>query len=375
MNIRFSRVCRFGFWLLLTLFSFSAIAASVEQETLVRLDRLRAIRADADRATIDGYNRQMDEAWKYFSANKNAALPVLRNELTAELRKDKPSHLLLLDIGYFLRQQEGAADKALAKQAFVALDFSAPIVRMNQQQLFEFGHTLATEQDPQLLTLFDKAFLRDKVTAYIPQHALRLDETLVCVFLYGLYGPAGERHLQPCTSDPQVGKKTLEILAWIGSPESVPAVTEAMNGQRDFDLFARATAFMMKVGGPEGRTAMLRVAPQRLDDRSQSYYLKVRPEIEKVSFDQIKGKFNGMPGPATLADAELKKRLTAMYANYGRDDKTNPAAVINSGLPKEFLINELVRIRTRMFYRVSNEGLSDVEMTNALINALRFRGR
>jgi hypothetical protein len=64
-----------------------------------------------------------------------------------------------------------------------------------------------------------------------------------------------------------------------------------------------------------------------------------------------------------------------MYENYGKDDKTSPEAIFNSGLPNDFLVSELTRIRGRMFYRVSDEALSDVVLTNAILNALRYRGK
>jgi hypothetical protein len=64
-----------------------------------------------------------------------------------------------------------------------------------------------------------------------------------------------------------------------------------------------------------------------------------------------------------------------MYESYGKDSRLNPQALLDSTLPKELLITELMRIRTRMFMRVSNETLSDVELTNAVLNTLRYRDR
>jgi hypothetical protein len=71
--------------------------------------------------------------------------------------------------------------------------------------------------------------------------------------------------------------------------------------------------------------------------------------------------------------AELKDALSAMHLNYGGDDKTSPRAFLASGLPRTYLTAELSRIRTRMFFRVSDEALSDVKITNALLTPLYYR--
>ena len=62
-----------------------------------------------------------------------------------------------------------------------------------------------------------------------------------------------------------------------------------------------------------------------------------------------------------------------MYADYGKDNRLNPQALLDSRLGRDYLIGELIRIRSRMFSRVSDEALSDVELTNAVINTLRYR--
>lgn len=73
---------------------------------------------------------------------------------------------------------------------------------------------------------------------------------------------------------------------------------------------------------------------------------------------------------AALSDDEVKKRLGAMYENYVL---TDPRAILDSSLPRTFLINELMRLRTRISHRLSDEGLSDVAATNSILNALYYR--
>ena len=355
-------------------FASMAFAASVEQETLSYLERIKAMKADADATTIESYNKTMDAAWKFFKANKPSVLPVLRRELQRELKSERPNYLILLDIGYFIRFEPAAADKELGRAALLRIEPNAPILRQNQQQLFHFAHLVAPDQDPQILPFLDKAFLRKKVTVYLPQHSLELDEMLVCVFLYGIHGPASEQHLRNLLGDREITKKIVEILVWLGTPESVPAVKAVMLGNRDYETFARGTAFMMSAGGPQGRSFMLSLNPKNFDAKSQQYYERVRRDIEAVSYQAIRKQFSGSGRPV-LTDAELKKRLAAMYENYGKDKDTNPGAVLDSGLPKDFLINELQRIRSRMFNRLSDEALHDVEMTNAILSALYYRSK
>ncbi len=64
-----------------------------------------------------------------------------------------------------------------------------------------------------------------------------------------------------------------------------------------------------------------------------------------------------------------------MLAKFGQDDRTSPLSLLNSGLPAPYLLGELAKIRSQMLFRLSDEALSDVEATNALMNGLRYRGK
>jgi hypothetical protein len=146
-----------------------------------------------------------------------------------------------------------------------------------------------------------------------------------------------------------------------------------MPAQSDYDLFTRELTFMMINGGPEGREAMLQVDPAHLDAQSKPYYEKVRPAIEAQSYPQLRKKFEQFTGETKLNEEQIKQRLAAMYENYGKDNRLNPQALLDSTLKKDYLIGELSRIRARMFSRVSDEALSDIELTNAVMNTLRYR--
>jgi hypothetical protein len=261
----------------------------------------------------------------------------------------------------------------LGKAALFKLNTAAEIVHLNQQQLFDFAYAVETDDDPRILPFLDKVFLRQKVTAYVAPHALTLNETLVCVFLYGVHGRASEEHLRSLLTDKALTRKVLEILIWIGTPDSVPAVKEAMLADRNFETFSRATTFMMKTGGPEGRATMLGLDPKDLDAQSQEFLQKVRPRIEATSYEALRKPFLTDGKVAPLGEETVKKRLAAMYENNGKDEVTEPSAILDSTLPRSFLVNELLRIRTRMFRRLSDEGLNDVLATNAILNALYYR--
>lgn len=357
---------------LFVLLATASSAQTIEQQALTHLEKIKAVRADADETTVAGYNKAMDEAWKFFNANKASVLPILRREVNLELRNAKPNDMLLLDVGYYLRLQADSADKELAKEALLKLDPTSKVVYLNHQQLFDFAYAVATDQDPRVLPFVDRAFLRQKMIASVPQHSLMLNETLVCVFLYGVHGQASEAHLRNLLKDKAVTRKVIEILIWIGTPDSVSEVRDAMLADRNFETFSRGTAFMMKAGGRDGRAVMLGLTPKDFDAQSQEYFQKVRPLIEATSYETLRKLFS-RGDFVPLGEDVVKKRLADMYNNDGKDDITDPRAILDSTLPRTFLISELVRIRSRMLRRLSDEALNDVLATNSVLRALYYR--
>jgi hypothetical protein len=228
----------------------SAQPVPIKEETIKWLTVIRATKPEDDREALGRSNKQLDKAWEFFRANKPTVLPILSSELSGELRKEKPNQMFLLDIGHFIRLQQDPSDKEMGRQAFFAIDPDSQIIRRNGEQLFRFAYAVAKDREPRTLPILDKFFLRGNVTAFIPEHYLSLDETLVCVFLYGMFGEDAEKHLKSQLTDRSIIRRIIEILMWIGSPDSVPEVTAAMKAVCDYDTLARGTAFMMTVGGP-----------------------------------------------------------------------------------------------------------------------------
>ena len=217
--------------------------------------------------------------------------------------------------------------------------------------------------------MIDAAFLRKRVALRLREANLALDEVSLCVFLYGAYGDGAEAHLRRLLADKAVARKVLDVLIWIGSPESNADVWSAMR-TGDADTFVHGATFLMTVGGPQGRWLLLNANTRDLDARNREYYAKIRGAVEKTSFRELRKPFGDaepMPGE------ELKRRLAAMNAGYARDARVSPAAILDSDLPREFLIEQLARTRVVLLRRTAAEVPADVQRTNALINALRYR--
>jgi hypothetical protein len=351
-----------------------ASAATLEQETAVRIEQIRGIKAGQSTETIATYNQQMNAAWQFYLSHKPQILPVLRGQLKAEMAREQPSDLVLLDVGSFLHENDGTEGKALAREALFRLNTQSAVIGENHKGLFELAHAAAEDHDLRVLGLTDASFLKSDERIFIPQHALQLDGTLVCVFLYGAYGLDAEGHLRAKLSDPAVAKRVLEVLGWLGTPDSLHQVGGTLVDSPSYETLARVTSFMMQVAGPGGREFMLKVDPQGLEPKAREYLLKVRAAIQAASFDVIRDSFSGFPGDKKLPSGEVQSRLEAMIANDGKDDRTSPLAFLDSGVGSDTLISSLLKVRAHTLYRLSDEALSDVQVTNTLINGLRYRG-
>ncbi|QGZ38311.1 hypothetical protein IP92_01381 [Pseudoduganella flava] len=353
-------------------------AATPEQETLDRVARMRAMPAAAVDQDAQQQRRDLDAAWRWFGNNKTAALPVLRRELAAELKKAKPNQLVLLDVGYFLRAQGEPSDRALATQALLAIDADGIVPKTQSQQLFRFVHASAPDKDVRLFPLIDKVFLRGHVTVFVPQHGYTVDETSVCIYLYGQYGELAERHLRGLLRDPAVANRALEVLMWVGSPDSVPAVA-ALLTTPDADTFARAVTFMLRAGGPQGREALLAFDARGLTGKAREFYLQTRQQLASMNFDTLAQQLadappsEKAPPPRRLDEAATRQVLATLSATYGSYEGIQPMELALSALPRQQLIDELLRIRQRSLLRISGEALTDIDTTNTLINTLRFR--
>jgi hypothetical protein len=349
-------------------------AATLEQETAAKIDQTRAIKAGQSNAVMATYTQEMDAAWKFYASHKPEILPILRIQLKAEINREQPSDMVLLDVGLFVHENDSSGGKELAREALFRLNPRAAVVSENWKELFELVHGTAEDHDARVLDLIDRNFLTSDQKIFIPQHALQLDGTLICVFLYGAYGPDAETHLKAKLQFSSLARRVLEVLVWLGSPDSLRQVGDTLSASPTYEMVTRVTAFMMQVAGPAGRDYMLKLDPKNLDSQSREYLAKVHPAIQNMSFAAIRDSLSQFPGDKKLPDDEVKSRLNAMMANYGKDDRTNPVAFLDSGVGSDSLIASLRKVRSLMLYRLSDEALSDVQVTNTLINGLRYRG-
>jgi hypothetical protein len=295
-----------------------------------RLARMRALPVAGAGQDAQQQRRDLDAAWRWFGNNKAAALPVLRRELAAELKKAQPNQLVLLEVGYFLRALGEPADRALSLQALLAIDPAGGVPRSQGPQLFRFVHASAADRDPRLLPLIDKVFLRGDVTVPVPQQGYTVDATSVCIYLYGQYGALAEQHLRGLLGDPAVVDRALEVLMWVGSPDSVPAVAALLNAA-DPGTFARAVTFMLRAGGPQGRDALKAFDPRGLEGKARDFYLQTRPQLAALHFDALVPQLADAPPagkaavPRRLDEAATRQVLATLFATYGSYDGIEPA--------------------------------------------------
>lgn len=359
--------------LLAALFSHATLSATIEQETVQRLNKIRALPPEVSPERMRQHNEEMDEVWQYYHQHRDRSLPVLRKELAKELKSKSPSQLLLLDVASFLYLDGETDDRKQALQALLAIDPSTGTIQSNFDQLFRLTQGLAVSADPRLLPFIDKTFLPTERGVFLSEQSFTLNPTLMCAFLYGVYGAEGERHLQPFLANPDLLERVMEVLKWIGSPTSVDAVSKAVPKPVEYGMFSRQLTFMMVNGGPQGREAMLGIDPAQLDAQAREQYQKVKPAIEAQNYAQLRPKFDQFTGEKNVDPEQIKRQLQAMIDNYGKDTRLNPQAILDSSLPKDYLIEQLTRIRARMFTQLVNQTLSDVELTNAVLNTLRYR--
>ncbi len=358
-----------------------AVAAPGDEPVLERLAQMRGLPVAAAPQEAARQRGELDAAWRWFGNNKAQALPVLRRELALELKKARPNQLVLLDVGYFLRAQGESADKALALAALLRIDPEGPAATAQGQQLFRFVHAMASEREARLLPLMDRAFLRGQVTVFLPQQGATVDETSVCIYLYGQYGAIAERHLRGLLRDEAAVHRALEVLMWVGSPDSVPAVA-ALLDTPDPDTFARAATFLLRAGGPAGRDALRAFDPRKLQGKALEFYRQTQGQLGNMGFDSLVGQLADQNEERAavaagtvrgLDEAATRQVLATLHERYGNYDGINPIALARSAMPTATLIEHLVALRERSLLRVAGDTLTDVDTTNTLINILRYR--
>lgn len=341
------------------------------------IDRLRGIKSVPGKAAE--INKKLDAVWKILGKNKKKSIPIVKKELISELGKKRPDQFFILDMAYFLTIHDKKKSQKITIKALDKINSNAEIIQVNFQEFIFFAHNLAKTQNPAILPLIDKHFLNNEqsIDIFKAPHYIKLNPFNLRIFFYGIFGEKGEKHLiSRMKKRRKEVTKILEILGYIGSMISVPFVSTIVQKPSNYDEFIRAFGFLMRFGGTAGKKAVLNISPKHLDKRSKTYYKKAKPQVKMISFKLYADSFKKMPPSPPkkrTSDKAIKKKLKIMYQNYGVDKDTHPFEILNSTLPKKYLITQLLKIRTRMFFRLNNHAIDDVVMTNKIINTLYFR--
>jgi hypothetical protein len=334
-----------------------------------RLERVRTIGSAPIPKETDGVNKELDEIGKFLTANTARALPSLKRELEKELGTPSPNQFFLLDMGYAAAR---LGDVDTATRALLRIDVKHEMIRGSSGEMFYFTHKIARLGRPEVLPVIDRVVLDANFSVFIPEHVLQLDSTLQGAFLYGVLGPSTEKHVASLLdSRPDKIGQLLEILNWLGTGQSVAAVVHTVELHPDAETVKRAVGFFMRVGGASGREAILKLDRKRLEPAAKEYVTSIEAVVTKTTFASIAKELGG--NARTLSDADLRKRLDAMVEHDGIDEDTPPAAILGSTIPTSELLERLAHVRSSTFRRLSDEALSDVQITNALINAVEYR--
>ena len=194
---------------------------------------------------------------------------------------------------------------------------------------------------------------------------------------YGVAGDPAVSHLFGLLSDTKRSGKVrvLQIARSLGTEAEVPQISSFLDSARDKETVTACVAYLMEVGGPSGRAAVLALNPDRLDSGAGDYLKEIRPKVAAMSYSVLvdaDASLNERVKPQP-SDREVQRLLDTMEARDGLDHDTQPQWIANSGIPKDRLVAQLRRIRTRSFRRENNHVFEDLEVTNQVINTLQFK--
>ncbi len=317
----------------------------------------------------------MDAAWGFFESHKDS-LSLAEDELSKEVAAKEPDQFFLLDVGHLLMTYEGPKAARLSLSALERIEPDAEIIRSNWVELFHFAVKLgATGADTdRFLGQMDRIYLPNDIAVEFFQapHVVKLDGLDIRCMVYGVVGDPAAVHLRGLLKGPGADRERIvRVLGAVGSENDTPAVKAVLDSTGDFKLISPCIRFLMEVGGPAGRAAVLGIDPATVDAETRAYLAKMRPEAERVSFPAFVEALSSMD-PRTVSDSELQRLLDKMEERNGDDNETPPGALLKSGIPKGKLLAQMKRIRARSFRRETNHVFEDLAVTNTLINALQY---
>jgi len=341
------------------------------------LDGLRGMYLPKEKEKIDELNKRMDDAWAFIEAHKSASIPIVEAELKKALAEKAPDQFFLLDTGNLLFTLQGDSAASLGIAALEKLDPSAEIVQANWEEVFHFAMKLGAtgRESARYLTQMDRLFLTNKTEIHFfrAPHMVQLNPSDIGSMVYGVTGEAGAQHLASMLDKTApIRPHILQILRAVGSETEVPTVKALMESAKDYETLALCITFMMELGGPSGRAAVLALDRSQLEPAAKKYLDEVRPKAGQVSFAANVQILESLD-KSTDSNSEIQRQLNNIEEHNGADNETSPAAVAKSGIPTDRLLAQMKRIRARTFRRETNHVFEDLEITNLLINTLQFR--
>jgi hypothetical protein len=351
--------------------------ADVQKEARRKLDDLRGIQVTKGKAALNALNKKMDDAWTFIKGHPEANA-LVQEELAKAIAAPKADQFFLLDMAYLSVETLGAKALEPATAALERLDPASGIVQANKEELFHFVIKMGAlgAASEKYFAQLDRLYLRreESLDYFKAPHVVRFGPFDVRCMVYGACGSPTADYLAALLPAAKKPALILQVLSAIGSEANVPAATAAMKARADYDTIAAGLTFMMQLGGPSGRAAVLALEPAKFSGKARSFLAQTRPAVEAVNFDAFVATLTKLD-PASVSDEKLQKLLDQMEAKDGADDETPPAAMVKSGLPSDALLAQLKRIRARSFRRENNHVLEDLPVTNMVINALQFKPR
>src|SRR6202049_3177203 len=322
---------------------------------------------------IDVINTRLDRAWKTVEALGLAAIPVVRVALVAETaRAGKPDYFFLFDASHLLSTLDSQNQWDAIAPALARIEPDDATIRANTDPYFPLCHQLAQTGRPDALSAL-LPFLRVKeAVVFLPQHDLTLNPTLMCVFLFGSFGPSAEDTLlERLESHPGERARILEILGWVGTAKSFGPVSKVYTPQQSYDMLLRAFSVLISLGGEPGRRFLLETRVAAMDEKFRGYSAHGQSSLLIPGFEynacQLT-KLSHEDSTKLLSRAELDHLLAQMDANYGKEDVITAMTVLLSAAGCD--VPALIHIRSRMLFRLSDEALDDAKEIGILINAL-----
>lgn len=351
--------------------------ADVQKEARQQLDGLRGIQVTKGKAALNALNKKMDDAWTFIKDHPESNA-LVQEELAKAIAAPKADQFFLLDLAYLSLDTLGAKALEPATAALERLDPAAGIVQANKEELFHFVIKLGAlgASSEKYFAQLDRLYLQreESLDYFKAPHVVRFVPFDTRCMVYGVCGAPAADHLAALLPTAKKPVHILQVLSVIGSETNVPAAQAAMKAGADYDTIAAGLTFMMQLGGPSGRAAVLALEPAKFSGKARSFLEKIRPAVEAVNFDAIVATLTKLD-PASVSDEKLQKLLDQMEANDGADDETPPAAMVKSGLPADALLAQIKRVRARSFRRQNNYVLDELPVTNMVINALQFKPR